>query len=41
MTVTGHATVLLVEDVRRATAYYRTALGFEFGKPLGDTERTV
>jgi predicted enzyme related to lactoylglutathione lyase len=27
--LTGHATVLLVEDVRRATDYYRDALGFE------------
>jgi predicted enzyme related to lactoylglutathione lyase len=25
----GHATVLLVEDVRRATDYYRDALGFD------------
>ena len=29
MTLTGHATVLLVEDVRRATDYYRDAPGFE------------
>ena len=29
VTLTGHATVLLVEDVRRASAYYRYALGFE------------
>lgn len=29
MTCTGHATVLLVEDVRRATDYYRDALGFD------------
>jgi predicted enzyme related to lactoylglutathione lyase len=27
--LTGHATVLLVEDVRRATDYYRDALGFD------------
>jgi predicted enzyme related to lactoylglutathione lyase len=27
--LTGHATVLLVEDVRRATTYYRDRLGFE------------
>jgi catechol 2,3-dioxygenase-like lactoylglutathione lyase family enzyme len=27
--LTGHATVLLVDDVRRATDYYRDALGFE------------
>jgi catechol 2,3-dioxygenase-like lactoylglutathione lyase family enzyme len=27
--VEGHATVLLVEDVRRATDYYRDMLGFE------------
>jgi catechol 2,3-dioxygenase-like lactoylglutathione lyase family enzyme len=27
--LTGHATVFLVEDVRRATEYYRDALGFE------------
>jgi catechol 2,3-dioxygenase-like lactoylglutathione lyase family enzyme len=27
--LTGHATVLLVEDVRRATEYYRDALGFD------------
>jgi catechol 2,3-dioxygenase-like lactoylglutathione lyase family enzyme len=26
--LTGHATVLLVEDVRRALEYYRDALGF-------------
>lgn len=31
LTVTGHATVLLVENVRRATADYRDALGFEVG----------
>ena len=29
MTLTGHATVLLVSDVRRATEYYRDALGFD------------
>lgn len=29
MALTGHATVLLVEDVRRATDYYRDALGFD------------
>jgi catechol 2,3-dioxygenase-like lactoylglutathione lyase family enzyme len=29
VTLIGHATVLLVEDVGRATAYYRDALGFE------------
>ena len=29
MPLTGHATVLLVEDVRRATDYYRDALGFD------------
>jgi hypothetical protein len=29
LTITAHATVLLVEDVRRATDYYRHALGFE------------
>jgi catechol 2,3-dioxygenase-like lactoylglutathione lyase family enzyme len=27
--LTGHATVLLVEDVRRAIDYYRDALGFD------------
>jgi catechol 2,3-dioxygenase-like lactoylglutathione lyase family enzyme len=27
--LTGHATVLLVEDVRKATDYYRDALGFD------------
>jgi catechol 2,3-dioxygenase-like lactoylglutathione lyase family enzyme len=27
--LTGHATVLLVDDVRRAVDYYRDALGFE------------
>lgn len=27
----GHATVLLVDDVHRATAYYRDRLGFEVG----------
>jgi predicted enzyme related to lactoylglutathione lyase len=27
--LTGHATVLLVQDVRRATEYYRDALGFD------------
>ena len=27
--LTGHATVLLVSDVRRAADYYRDALGFE------------
>jgi catechol 2,3-dioxygenase-like lactoylglutathione lyase family enzyme len=27
--LTGHATVLLVDDVRRAIDYYRDALGFE------------
>jgi catechol 2,3-dioxygenase-like lactoylglutathione lyase family enzyme len=27
--LTGHATVLLVNDVRRAIDYYRDALGFE------------
>jgi catechol 2,3-dioxygenase-like lactoylglutathione lyase family enzyme len=27
--LTGHATVFLVEDVRRATEYYRDALGFD------------
>jgi catechol 2,3-dioxygenase-like lactoylglutathione lyase family enzyme len=27
--LTGHATVLLVNDVRRAVEYYRDALGFE------------
>jgi catechol 2,3-dioxygenase-like lactoylglutathione lyase family enzyme len=29
--LTGHATVLLVEDVARAMAYYRDALGFAVG----------
>ena len=29
MSLTGHATVLLVGDVRRAIDYYRDALGFE------------
>jgi predicted enzyme related to lactoylglutathione lyase len=29
VTLTGHATVLLVDDVRRATEYYRDALGFD------------
>ena len=29
MPLTGHATVLLVEDVRRATDHYRDALGFD------------
>ena len=29
MPLTGHATVLVVEDVRRATDYYRDALGFD------------
>ena len=29
MTLTGHATVLLVDDVRRSTEYYRDALGFD------------
>jgi catechol 2,3-dioxygenase-like lactoylglutathione lyase family enzyme len=29
MSLTGHATVLLVQDVHRATAYYRDRLGFE------------
>ncbi|HEY7018692.1 MAG TPA: glyoxalase superfamily protein [Gaiellaceae bacterium] len=29
MSFTGHATVLLVADVARSTAYYRDALGFE------------
>jgi catechol 2,3-dioxygenase-like lactoylglutathione lyase family enzyme len=29
VTLTAHATVLLVADVRRATDYYRDALGFE------------
>jgi catechol 2,3-dioxygenase-like lactoylglutathione lyase family enzyme len=29
MPLTGHATVLLVTDVRRSTDYYRDALGFE------------
>jgi predicted enzyme related to lactoylglutathione lyase len=27
--LTGHATVFLVQDVRRATEYYRDALGFD------------
>jgi uncharacterized glyoxalase superfamily protein PhnB len=29
--LTGHATVLLVDDVRRAADYYRDRLGFEIG----------
>jgi catechol 2,3-dioxygenase-like lactoylglutathione lyase family enzyme len=29
VTLEGHATVLLVEDVRRSTDYYRDKLGFE------------
>jgi catechol 2,3-dioxygenase-like lactoylglutathione lyase family enzyme len=29
VTLVGHATVFLVEDVARATSYYRDALGFE------------
>lgn len=29
VTLTGHATVLLVSNVRQATEYYRDALGFE------------
>jgi len=29
--LTGHATVLLVDDVHRATEYYRDRLGFEVG----------
>jgi catechol 2,3-dioxygenase-like lactoylglutathione lyase family enzyme len=29
--LTGHATVLLVDDVRRAVDYYRDALGFDVG----------
>jgi catechol 2,3-dioxygenase-like lactoylglutathione lyase family enzyme len=29
VTLTGHATVLLVEDVSRSLEYYRDALGFE------------
>jgi catechol 2,3-dioxygenase-like lactoylglutathione lyase family enzyme len=29
VTLTGHATVLLVADVGRSTAYYRDVLGFE------------
>jgi catechol 2,3-dioxygenase-like lactoylglutathione lyase family enzyme len=29
VTLTGHATVLLVADVARSTQYYRDALGFE------------
>jgi catechol 2,3-dioxygenase-like lactoylglutathione lyase family enzyme len=29
MPLTGHATVLLVEDVRKTTDYYRDALGFD------------
>jgi catechol 2,3-dioxygenase-like lactoylglutathione lyase family enzyme len=29
LTLTGHATVLLVENVGRSTDYYRDALGFE------------
>jgi catechol 2,3-dioxygenase-like lactoylglutathione lyase family enzyme len=29
MRLERHATVLLVDDVRRSTAYYRNALGFE------------
>lgn len=29
MSLTGHATVLLVRDVARSVAYYRDALGFE------------
>ena len=29
MTLTGHATVLLVRDVRRSADYYRDKLGFE------------
>jgi predicted enzyme related to lactoylglutathione lyase len=29
--LTGHATVLLVEDVARTMAYYRDALGFAVG----------
>jgi catechol 2,3-dioxygenase-like lactoylglutathione lyase family enzyme len=29
--LTGYATVLLVEDVPRATTYYRDRLGFEVG----------
>ena len=29
MKLTGHATVLLVEDVSRALEYYRERLGFE------------
>jgi predicted enzyme related to lactoylglutathione lyase len=30
--LTGHATVLLVEDVRRALEYYRDRLGFEISE---------
>jgi catechol 2,3-dioxygenase-like lactoylglutathione lyase family enzyme len=29
VTLEGHATVLLVADVRRSTDYYRDRLGFE------------
>jgi catechol 2,3-dioxygenase-like lactoylglutathione lyase family enzyme len=29
VTLTGHATVLLVDDVGRSLSYYRDALGFE------------
>ena len=29
MTLEGHATVLLVEDVRRSVEYYPDRLGFE------------
>jgi catechol 2,3-dioxygenase-like lactoylglutathione lyase family enzyme len=32
VTLTGHATVLLVADVERSTEYYRDALGFETGR---------
>ncbi len=31
MTLTGHATVLLVDDIHRATAYYRDRLSFDVG----------
>jgi catechol 2,3-dioxygenase-like lactoylglutathione lyase family enzyme len=32
VTLTGHATVLLVDDVGRTTDYYRDALGFEISR---------
>jgi catechol 2,3-dioxygenase-like lactoylglutathione lyase family enzyme len=38
MRLTGHAAVLLVQDVARATAYYRDALGFETSRWESDPD---